>query len=171
MPACKKCRSCTFSTRHFSRLLGALATKLSTGLVDVGCYTQVRTTCVRAKASACVRYTSECPVFQHGFLEKSASHSYDSIASYSLLAYAHIDWYPTVDDPWACYGAFQRKRPTTFLPLGSHCGICGHVVGSGLHTINVDTPSEGKCTQVFLVNCMQCVGYARNPANLQFILL
>ena len=39
------------------------------------------------------------------------------------LAYAHINYYTTVDDLWVCYSTFWRKRPAPFLPVGSHCGL------------------------------------------------
>ena len=34
------------------------------------------------------------------------------------LAYAHVHCYTTVDNPWACYGTYRRKRLTPFLPVG-----------------------------------------------------
>ena len=52
-----------------------------------------------------------------------------AMATMVSLAYAHVHCYTTIDDPWACYGAYRRKRPT---PVGSHCYLgvvtwCNHV--------------------------------------------
>ena len=73
-----------------------------------------------------------------------------AMATMVSLAYAHIHCHPTVNDQWACYGAFRSKQLTMFLPVGSHCElwVWSHG-GYGFHTINIDTRSEGKYTIVY----------------------
>ena len=81
--ACKKCWSCTFSTRYFSCLLGALH-----GYQTLRRHGACRVLSKCGQLVPVLRQvrawgTSNSPVFLHGFLENTASQSYDGFISLS----------------------------------------------------------------------------------------
>ena len=132
MRACKKCRSCIISTRHFSRLLGALAAKLSADSVRIGYYTKAWTARARAKTSAYVRYsyTSEGLVFQQEFLESAVSHGY---AIYLILTF--IGTQPLTIHGHSCYIWHESDRRRWAASPDAHAKITQRASGINRYPI------------------------------------
>ena len=114
--ACKRCRHCTFST-PFLPAVGSLAHQILRRLRACRVLLKCRQL-VLVLRQVRVWGTSECPMFQHGFLKNAVSHGYNgfiSLCSHPLL--------PNRRRSVSMLWRVSEKATDDVLPVGSHCGI------------------------------------------------